>query len=278
MKTKKRTIKALLWGIAFLCSLNAWSVTEVNVSEAGTLSTLLTNCETKLKVTGVINGTDIKYIRSLVTAGTVTSIDWPEVRIVSGGEAYYGTFTTANDVIGEQMFTECANLQEMILPTTVTSIQSNAFSRTGLKAIDIPNSVTRLGMDAFAYCSSLADVVIGAKVKQMDQGVFWSSEVKNAYVKPVNPPAVPYYLFGSNPKIYVYSVALSDYKATDWNGLGTVVGGLENYYSMEADPNTVAKAMNGKYFEDAACTQLKPEYQAMPACQGTAQPVYGSGY
>ena len=263
MKTKKRTIKALLWGIAFLCSLNAWSVTEVNVSEAGTLSTLLTNCETKLKVTGVINGTDIKYIRSLVTAGTVTSIDWSEVRIVSGGEAYYGTFTTANDVIGEQMFTECANLQEMILPTTVTSIQSNAFSRTGLKAIDIPNSVTRLGMDAFAYCSSLADVVIGAKVKQMDQGVFWSSEVKNAYVKPLNPPAVPYYLFGSNPKIYVYSVALSDYKATDWNGLGTVVGGLENYYSMEADPNTVAKAMNGKYFEDAACTQLKPEYQAM---------------
>ena len=263
MKTKKRTIKALLWGIAFLCSLNAWSVTEVNVSEAGTLSTLLTNCETKLKVTGVINGTDIKYIRSLVTAGTVTSIDWSEVRIVSGGEAYYGTFTTANDVIGEQMFTECANLQEMILPTTVTSIQSNAFSRTGLKAIDIPNSVTRLGMDAFAYCASLADVVIGAKVKQMDQGVFWSSEVKNAYVKPVNPPAVPYYLFGSNPKIYVYSVALSDYKATDWNGLGTVVGGLENYYSMEADPNTVAKAMNGKYFEDAACTQLKPEYQAM---------------
>jgi hypothetical protein len=58
-------------------------------------------------------------------------------------------------------------------------------------------------------------------------------------------------------------MVLSDYKASDWNGLGTVVGGLENYYSMDADPNTAAKAMNGKYFEDAACTQLKPEYQEM---------------
>jgi len=263
MKTSKKILKVMLLGIALLCSQNLWSVTEINVSEAGTLSTLLTSTESKLKITGVINGTDIKYIRSLVTAGTVTSLDWSEVSIVSGGEAYFGTFTTANNVIGEQMFTECANLQEMILPTNITAILSNAFSRTGLKAIDIPNSVTRLGMDAFAYCSSLAKVVIGSKVRQMEQGVFWSSDVKNAYVKPVNPPAVPYYLFGSNPKIYVYTMVLSDYKASDWNGLGTVVGGLENYYSMDADPNTAAKAMNGKYFEDAACTQLKPEYQEM---------------
>ena len=263
MKTSKRILRVMLLGIALLCSQNLWSVTEINVSEAGTLSTLLTSTESKLKITGVINGTDIKYIRSLVTAGTVTSLDWSEVSIVSGGEAYFGTFTTANNVIGEQMFTECANLQEMILPTNITAILSNAFSRTGLKAIDIPNSVTRLGMDAFAYCSSLAKVVIGSKVRQMEQGVFWSSDVKNAYVKPVNPPAVPYYLFGSNPKIFVYTMVLSDYKASDWNGLGTVVGGLENYYSMDADPNTAAKAMNGKYFEDAACTQLKPEYQEM---------------
>ena len=263
MKTSMKILKVLLLGITLLCSQNMWSVTEVNVSQAGTLSTLLTDCESKLKVTGVINGTDIKYIRSLVTAGTVTSIDWSEVRIVSGGDAYYGSFKTANDVIGEQMFTECASLQEMILPKTVTSIQSNAFSRTGLKAIDIPNSVTRVGLDAFAYCTSLASVVIGSKVKQMDQGVFWASEVKNAYVKPTTPPVITAYLFGSAPKIYVYTGVLAEYKASSWNEFGTISGGLENYYAMDADPNTVAKMMSSKFFEDVACTQLKSDYQAM---------------
>jgi len=263
MKTRKKILKVMLLGIALLCSQNTWSDTEINVSQAGTLSTLLTNSEAKLKVTGVINGTDIKYIRSLVTAGTVTSLDWSEVRIVSGGEAYYGSFTTVNDVIGEQMFTECANLQEMILPTTVTSIQTNAFSRTGLKSIDIPNSVTRVGGDAFAYCSSLEKVVIGSKVKQLDQGVFWSSAVKNAYVKPTTPSATSAYLFGSSPRIYVYTSFLADYKASSWKDFGTIVGGLENYYAMEADPNTIAKTMSSIFFEDVACTQLKPEYQAM---------------
>lgn len=263
MKTSMKILKVLLMGIALLCSQNMWSVTEVNVSQAGTLSTLLTNCESTLKVTGVINGTDIKYIRSLVTAGTVTSIDWSEVRIVSGGDAYYGSFKTENDVIGEQMFTECATLQEMILPKSVTSIQANAFSRTGLKAIDIPNSVTRVGGDAFAYCSSLEKVVIGSRVKQMDQGVFWASEVKNAYVKPTTPPSISAYLFGSNPQICVYTNVLAEYKASSWKDFGTIVGNLENEYAMDADPNTVAKMMSSKFFEDVACTQLKAEYQAM---------------
>jgi hypothetical protein len=263
MKTSKRIIKFLILSISFFCSVDAWPVTEVNVEKAGTLSTLLSSTDAKLKVTGYINGTDIKYIRSLVTKGTVTSLDWSEVRIVSGGDAYYGSFTTANDVIGEQMFTECSNLQEMVLPTTLTAILANAFSRTGLKAIDIPNSVTRVGGDAFAYCNSLTTVVIGRKVKQMEQGVFWSSGVKNAYVKPITPPTISAYLFGSSPKIYVYTECLSQYKASGWKDFGTIVGGLENTYPMEADPNTVAKTKAGEFFEDVACTQLKPDYQTM---------------
>lgn len=263
MKISKGITKVLLLSIAFLCPAHAWSVTEVNVEKAGTLSTLLSSTDAKLKVTGFINGTDIKYIRTLVTKGTVTSLDWSEVRIVSGGDAYYGSFTTTNDVIGEQMFTECSNLQEILLPTTLTTIQANAFSRTGLKAIDIPNSVTRVGGDAFAYCSSLANVVIGRKVKQLDQGVFWSSNVQKAYVKPTTPPATSAYLFGSNPKIYVYTDYLTVYKASSWKDFGSILGGLENTYPMEEDPNIIAKTKAGDFFEDVACTQLKPEYQAM---------------
>lgn len=271
-----------LFAAATICifSSNLLAVTEIHVETAGTLSSLLTSTDKELKVTGSINGTDIKYIRELVTAGTVTSLDWSGVRIVSGGEAYTGSFKTANDVIGEQMFYECANLQQMILPATLTAIQTNAFARTGLKAIDIPSTVTKLGDDAFAYCGSLEKVVIGKKVKQLNQGVFYSSNVKTAYVKPMTPPSVPGYLFSSNPKIYVYTPALSDYKASDWTTVGTIYGGLENTYPMEADPNTIAKQLCGNFFEDAACTVLKAEYQAMSdeeltaAFTGVGMPEY----
>ena len=260
---KNFTLRWLLTAMLCLAQISIWAVTEINVETAGTLSSLLESTDKELKVTGVINGTDIKYMRELVSAGTVTSLDWSGVSIVSGGEAYDGTHTTQNNVIGEKMFYEYSKLQAMALPTNLTAIQTNAFARSGLKAIDIPNSVTTLGGDAFAYCSSLETVVIGQRVKTMNQGVFYSSAVKNAYVKPIEPPSVPAYLFSSSPKIYVYTESLTSYKASSWNSLGTIYGGLENTYPMELDPNTAAKMLYGNYFEDAAATQLKAEYQEM---------------
>jgi len=246
-----------------LFSTNILALTEIHVETPGTLPSLLTTTDKELKVTGTINGTDIKYIRSFVTVGLVTSIDWSDVRIVSGGEAYTETYTTTNDVIGEKMFYECSKLQSIILPATITAIQTNAFSRSGLKQIDIPSSVTRLGGDAFAYCSSLETVVIGKKVTSLNQGVFYQSAVKTAYVKPLTPPATPAYLFSSSPKIYVYTEALADYRASGWNSYGTITEGLENTYPQEQDPSTVAKTQYANFFEDTAATQLKPEYQAM---------------
>ena len=224
---------------------------------------MLSSSEKELKVTGVINGTDINYIRSLVTAGTVTSLDWSEVRIVAGGEAYFESFTTQDDVIGQKMFYNCTKLQTMVLPKTITSIQGTAFAGTGLKQIDIPNSVITLGGDCFAYCGSLATVVIGQKVKNLSQGVFYNSSVKKAYVKPLSPPSTPGYLFSSNPQIYVYTESVTDYNGSGWKSYGTIYGGLEDTYPLEEDANTIAKKMCSKFFEDAACTQLKSEYQAM---------------
>lgn len=256
-------LRSLLAILVCIFSTNLLAVTEVHVEKAGTLSSLLTSTDAELKVTGVINGSDIKFIRQLVTDGTVTQLDWSGVKIVAGGEAYFESFKTEDNVIGEKMFSDCANLQSMVLPTTLTSILGNAFSRTGLKQIDIPNSVIRIGNDAFAYCNSLQKVIIGKKVAQLGQGVFFSSAVRYAYVKPVTPPATPAYLFSSSPSIFVYTDVLADYKGSGWKDYGTIRGGLENTYPMEPDPYDAMKALCGNYFEDAACTQLKAEYQAM---------------
>ena len=258
-------VKLLLASIVCCDPVGAWADSEVNVQEAGTLASLLPSSDKKLKVTGFINGTDIKYIRSLVTKGTVTSLDWSGVRIVSGGEAYNENYTTTDDVIGEKMFYQCSKLVAMVLPSTTTSIQNNAFANTGLKTIDIPNSVRSVGEDAFAYCNSLATVVIGKKVNQLSKGVFYGSAVTRAYVKPMTPPAISSYLFGGKVTMYVYRDALADYKASSaWKEYySSIYGTLANYYPEEPEESDIVSGLCSTFFEDAACTQLKPEYQAM---------------
>ena len=260
----------------FCCSAMAWAATEVHVDKAGTLSTLLTTSEKTLKITGSINGTDIKYLRELISAGTVTDLNLSEVAIVSGGNAYFESYKTEDDVLGHSMFKECKNLKTIVLPATIYSIQANAFSGSGLRKIDIPNSVSSLGGDAFAYCSSLDSVTMGRRVASLGQGVFYASNVKFAYIKPMTPPGASAYLFSSSPKIMVYTDALEDYKQSGWNKYyGSIIGGLEEIFPLEDDPAVIVNNLRETYFEDAACTQLKAEYLAMSDEELTAAMTEG---
>ena len=83
MKNYSKLFRLTLAAMICLFSSSVFAVTEIHVETAGTLSTLLSTTDKELKVTGFINGTDIKYIRGLVTAGKVTSLDWTDVRIGS---------------------------------------------------------------------------------------------------------------------------------------------------------------------------------------------------
>ena len=245
----------------------AWADTEVNVEKAGTLSTLLTETETTLKLTGSINGTDVKYLRELISAGTVTSLDLSGVNIVSGGVAYFGSCKTENNVIGEYMFQDFTKLKTILLPSNLKSIKARSFSGCGITEVDIPNSVTSIGEDAFAYCNSLKKVIVGYSVRRMEQGAFYYSPVSKFYMKPVTPPAIAENWMFYNPDgtitFCVYTSSLTDYKNSGFKSYGTVTGNLERAYPMVEDPYTNAKTKAGEFFEDVACTQLKDEYQAM---------------
>ena len=265
----------LMAALVSVSSTCVWAQTVVNVVHAGTLSSVLKETEKQLTITGSLNGSDCKYLRSLVVDGKVTSLNLADARIVSGGTAYYESYKTENDVLGERMFFECEKLRTVVLPATLTAIGSNAFARSGLKKVDIPNSVSRLGGDAFAYCNSLDTVIIGSRVSRLDQGVFYSSSVKRAFVKPMTPPSTPSYLFSSSPTIRVYSDALDDYKASSWKEYGTIVGKLENYYPQEADSASIVNTLRDTWFEDAACTELKPEFRTMSDDELTASMTEG---
>ena len=90
MKTFTRIFRLLLASCACLIATTGWSKTEVNVQTAGTLSSLISTSEKELKVTGVINGSDIKFIRQLVDENNLVSIDLAGAQVVTNNTyAYY---------------------------------------------------------------------------------------------------------------------------------------------------------------------------------------------
>ena len=181
-----------------------------------------------------LDGTYLGYLRTLTSTKRLTVIDMGEARIVDGGDAYYEDNTTSADEVGEQLFYKCAKLRRIVLPKDIDRIGKQAFSNcSALTEAVIPDKVTTLCTDCFAYNGSLSKVTVGSNVLKCEQGVFYSSSVKNAYVKPLTPPSVGAYLFSSKPTIHVYEEALEDYKASRWSEYGTIVGDLEKYIPRE---------------------------------------------
>ena len=249
--------------ILFCGTAGAWAATDVHIKKAGTLATMLTTTESTLKIKGDINGTDIKHLRELINTGKVTSLNLAAAHIVAGGEEYIDSLTAESGIIGKKMFNGCTNLRAIELPADVKIIAENAFAGSGLVKIEIPNSVSRIEEDAFAYCENLSSVVIGSRVTKLAKGAFYKSPVKSVRIKCATPPSASSFLFSSRPEIEVYSDIVEEYKEGGWARYGKIVGGLEATCPKAEDPNTAIKKLCEKFFEDAACTRLKAEYQAI---------------
>lgn len=166
-------------------------VKEVVLPEAGTLADFITEEEvctiTSLKVTGQINGTDIKLIRKMAhsdengyaTDGVLKKLDLSEAQIVAGGDYYVlnifgdqSQLFTQDNVVGPYMFGGCPTLEEITLPGNITEIGDNAFNSDPIREIVIPETVTRIGGSAFYSCQKLESVVIPDAVVEVGDYAF----------------------------------------------------------------------------------------------------------
>ena len=112
-------------------------------------------------------GTSNNYLSYLFGAGSYSSENYvPESLkeiVVTGGET-----------LGKGAFYNCNNIEKIILPNTLTSIDQTAFyACSSLKNIVIPNSVTSIGEDAFAYCSSLTSIEIPNNILSIGLRAFY---------------------------------------------------------------------------------------------------------
>lgn len=163
---------------------------KVHVEKAGTLSDYIAESEKlnveELEVSGNLGGKDIAFIREMAgtynhanTEGKLVYLDMTEANIVADG-AYYlpnssgKEYLPTENTIGERMFTS-RGLQTILLPKSVTSIDDRAFSSCHSlnKVVIYENSVKTIGMAAFEYCSSLADIVLPEGVTTIARSAFW---------------------------------------------------------------------------------------------------------
>ncbi len=86
--------------------------------------------------------------------------------------------------IGDCAFYECKGLTSINIPNSVTSIGNDAFALSGLTSITIPNSVTSIGDCAFYECKGLTSVTIPNSVTSIGESAFLGCEALTSITIP----------------------------------------------------------------------------------------------
>lgn len=81
--------------------------------------------------------------------------------------------TIENEIINSFQFRFCKNLKTVHMKDTV-KINREAFAYSGLVTVDIPSTVTKIGVQAFAHCADLESIILPENLSVIDEGLFFS--------------------------------------------------------------------------------------------------------
>lgn len=191
---------SLLWISGYVL---AQSVPEISVKleKPGTLKSLIGNKLSEieqLKISGDMNGSDVKTIRQM---DNLVSLNLKDANIKAGGDSYfyycYKDYYTEDDVfpaymfyeascdklasvvlpnsvtkIGDDAFHGCVSLKSVVLGDKVKTIGSDAFMNCGFESIDLPEQLENIGAWAFSASGNLKSIRIPASVKEIVESAF----------------------------------------------------------------------------------------------------------
>ena len=203
------------------------SVTSIGVYAFADCSGL-TSITIPGSVTSIGDGA-FSYCRSLTSVtipNSVTSIgdfafgyctDLTSIK-VEGGNAKYDSRDNCNAIIETATNTLITGCQNTVIPNSVTNIGVYAFaSCSGLTSITIPNSVTSIGDNAFSGCNGLTSVIIPSSVTSIGDGAFyWCSSLTSITI-PNSVTSIGYGVFSGN------------------SGLTSVISYIEEPFEIESD-------------------------------------------
>ena len=175
-------MKKLLILIMAALPMLAMAQTNVKVDSVGKLAAQLGDQKYKianLKISGALNGNDLKLLQDIVTRKKVdkknpgeclvTAIDLSDVTIVGSAE---GLKTETNE-LPKGLFSGATNLTKAVLPSCIKTVSKGCFSGCeSLVDVTIPASVTVIDVEAFQDCESLAAITLPAGLKTLGNEAF----------------------------------------------------------------------------------------------------------
>lgn len=166
--------------------------TVINVTTPGTLEEIapVELWEDKvgsLKITGSINGYDLRFVRRFCGSDeyggfyrtNLKTIDLSEAVIVPGGSYYihiedkgtprdYNVLEDAPNLLPDKLFYNCFTIEKIILPNNIREIGIGCFfTCTSLKEVVMPDDITRINSTAFGVCVALESITLPSKLEHL---------------------------------------------------------------------------------------------------------------
>lgn len=181
-------------------------ITSIAVTSPGNLSNQVSASDyakiNNLKLTGVINDTDIAFIKQNLTA--VKTLDLLDASFINNSintQFQKNTWVTlilpkGTLTINSAALQESEWLQSIVLPEGLTDINSNAFYKcSSLQNIVLPSTLRTIGIRAFNDCASLKAITIPDRVESIEQYVFSSCKALKSITIPSKVTSLGQYVF-----------------------------------------------------------------------------------
>ena len=175
---------------------------------------------------GRLSGPDILFIRDNLNLNV---LDMRKSEIVKGPGAYYGSYTTEDNVIGVRMFYE-TEISNIYLPESVTKIDNYAFYQNKkLTNVIMGQSTSYIGSYAFSGCTALERVTIPANVKELGRNAFKDCPITCVICERETPAKLGTKVFdgadlSAATLVVPNEAAIEAYKAEkQWKDFGTII-------------------------------------------------------
>ena len=123
------------------------------------------------QVTGDCTWTLDNGVLTVSGNGAMADYDWDEPAPWASEDVRKIVIEQGVTVIGSHAFYCCFN-DEIIVADSVVEIRDYAFAFTNITKIDLPQSVTSMGENAFCYCTKLERITVPGKVSSMGSAAF----------------------------------------------------------------------------------------------------------
>ena len=76
------------------------------------------------------------------------------------------------ETINEGAFMDCNDIKEVLLPSSIKTIEDRAFYNSSIRTIKLPVGITKIGKMTFSQCNNLESIEIPGTVKQIGDRAF----------------------------------------------------------------------------------------------------------